>query len=228
VRAMAEFATAEKDYTSIYKLMIGCIVPRPIAFVSTVSLEGVANLAPFSFFNGICYDPPTVIFSVIDREGERKDTARNIEVHPEFIVHIVSEAIAERMNVTCGDYGAHISEFVEAGFTALPGARVHVPRVAEAQVAMECRLARQLRVGNAPHQSSLILGEVLYWHVQDAIFGPKGRIDPEALRAIGRMGGIEYCKTRDRFEMARPVIPDEDPRSIAAYRRMRSPSIPTK
>ena len=223
---MAEFDTSEKDPQFIYKLVIGTIVPRPIAFVSTVSPEGVANLAPFSFFNGVCNHPPTVLFSVVDRKGEKKDTARNVEAHPEFIVHIVSEGIAEKMNVTCGDYGAHVSEFVEAGFTAVPGTRVRVPRVAEAQVAMECRLLRIVDVGHPPDGAHVVFGEVIHWHLQDGLLDSRNRVDADKLRAIGRMGGIEYTRTRDRFSIERPVIPDEDPRSVAAFRRMQRGASP--
>lgn len=220
---MPSFDTTGKDPLSIYKLIIGSIVPRPIAFVSSLGREGVANLAPFSFFNGVCYHPPTILFSAVDRQGEKKDTARNVEEIPEFVVHIVSEAIAERMNVTCGDYGAHISEFQQAGLTAVPSTRVRPPRVAEAQVAMECRLSQIVRVGIAPNQASVIFGEVVHWHVREGILDSRDRVSADALKAVGRMGGIEYTRTRDRFAMDRPVIPDDDPRSIAAYKALRRP-----
>jgi flavin reductase (DIM6/NTAB) family NADH-FMN oxidoreductase RutF len=223
---MPEFDTSAKEPLSIYKLIIGSVVPRPIAFVSSVSPEGVANLAPFSFFNAVCNHPPTILFSVVDRKGEKKDTVRNVEAHPEFIVHIVSEAIAEKMNVTCGDYGAHVSEFVEAGFTAVPGTRVRVPRVAEAQVAMECRLTRIVDVGVPPDGAHVVFGEVIHWHVQDGLLDSRERVDADKLRAVGRMGGIEYTRTRDRFSLDRPVIPDEDPRSVAAFRRMQGGTSP--
>ena len=214
---MAEFASSETETTVIYKLMIGGIVPRPIAWVSTVGADGVSNLAPFSFFNGVSHNPPTVAFSVIDRDGELKDTSRNIEAHAEFIVHIVNESLSERMNITCGDYGAHIDEFAEAGLTPVPGTVVGVPRIVEAQVAMECRVSHLSRIGNPP-TTSHILGEVLYWHIADEVLTEKGRVDANALRAVGRMGGVEYTKTQDRFAIERPVIPAKDPRSIATYR----------
>ncbi|MCZ6554312.1 MAG: flavin reductase family protein [SAR324 cluster bacterium] len=223
---MAEFESAGKDPVALYKLMIGSIVPRPIGFVATIGREGVTNLAPFSFFNGVTFNPPTVLFAAIDRQGERKDTARNVEEVPEFVVHIVSEDIAERMNVTCGDYGAHISEFVEAGLTAIPGTRVRVPRVAEAKVAMECRVTHHLRIGTAPAATSLVIGEVIYWHIDDGVLTESGRVDADKLQAVGRMGGVEYARTLDRFAMDRPVIPDDDPRSVAAYRTGAKPPMP--
>ena len=214
---MADFATSEKDKLELYKIIIGSVVPRPIAFVATMGKDGVANLSPFSFFNGVTYNPPTLAFSVLDRGSEMKDTSRNISANPEFIVHIVSESISEKMNVTCGDYGAHVDEFVEAGFTAVPGTVVAVPRVAEAMVAMECRLMHHIRIGEGTPQTSHILGEVVYWHVDDRLLNERGTVDPDALHAVGRMGGMEYTRTMDRFVLERPVIPAEDPRSIAAY-----------
>jgi len=214
---MAHFACAERESTEIYKLIIGCIVPRPIAFVATRSAAGQPNLAPFSFFNGVCSNPPTLAFSVIDRGTRMKDTSRNIGEHPEFVVHIVSESMAERMNVTCGDYGAHIDEFKEAGLTPVPGTVVDVPRVQEALVAMECRMTHQIRLGAKPPYASHFLGEILYWHLDDTLLLERGRIDPDVLKAIGRMADVEYTRTRDRFRMERPVIGEGDPRSVASY-----------
>lgn len=222
---MADFASAERETTEIYKLIIGCIVPRPIAFVATRSAAGQANLAPFSFFNGVCSNPPTLAFTVIDRGKRLKDTSRNIGEHPEFVVHIVSENMAERMNVTCGEYGAHIDEFKEAGLTPVAGTVVDVPRVKEALVAMECRMTHHIRLGAKPPYASHILGEILYWHVDDAILLERGRIDADALKAIGRMGGVEYTRTGDRFAMERPVVTEEDPRSVSSYLHSRKPAL---
>jgi flavin reductase (DIM6/NTAB) family NADH-FMN oxidoreductase RutF len=182
----------------------------------------VSNIAPFSFFNGVRYNPPTIMFSVNDRAGELKDTARNIEENPEFIVHIVNEALAEKMNVTCGDYGAHVSEFVEAGLQAKPGTRVKIPRVVDAPVAMECKHVKTVRFSGPGGGTSVIFGEVIHWHIADAILGATGRIDADGLRAVGRMGGFDYCRTRDRFTMERPIIADNDPRSVAAWKRVKA------
>lgn len=212
---MVDFAGKDYDPTDLYKLMIGSIVPRPIGWVSTIGNSGQANIAPFSFFNGVTFKPPTVCFSVIDRGKERKDTSRNVAEVPEFVVQIVSEEIAEQMNHTCGDFGAHIDEFAEAGLTPVPGTAVKVPWVREAKVAMECRLTHNLRIGPSTDH---IIGEVVYWHIADEVLIDKAKIDPDRLRAVGRMGGTTYSRTLDRFSIDRPVIPDEDPRSVAAYR----------
>jgi len=213
---MPDFPSSDREPLDLYKLIIGCVVPRPIAWVSTRARDGSPNLAPFSFFNGAGYNPPTMAISVIDRPDGMKDTARNIGEHPEFIVHIVNEEMTEQMNITCGEYGAHIDEFQEAGLTPMPGTVVKVPRIKEALVAMECRMTHHIRLGARPPFTSHILGEVVYWHLAESIVMERGRINPDALRAIGRMGGSEYSRTRDRFVMERPVVPPGDPRSVAS------------
>ncbi len=219
---MAAFASAEKAPVELYKLMIGSVVPRPIAFVATKGADGIPNLAPFSFFSGAGYNPPTLVFSVIDRGEEMKDTSRNISERPEFIVHIVNESLAEAMNVTCADFGAHVDEFGEAGLTAVPGTVVDVPRVAAAPIAMECRMTHHLRLGNSPPRTSHILGEIIHWHFDDGLLDERGRVKADALKAVGRMGGVEYARTMDRFAIDRPVIPADDPRSIAAYQAIKA------
>jgi flavin reductase (DIM6/NTAB) family NADH-FMN oxidoreductase RutF len=221
---MPHFASSDRERSEINKLIVGCVVPRPIAFVATRSAAGQANLAPFSFFNAVCGNPPTLAFSVIDRGNLMKDTSRNIGEHPEFVVHIVSESMAERMNVTCGEYGAHIDEFKESGLTPVPGTVVDVPRVKEALVAMECRLTHHLRLGAKPPYTSHILGEILYWHLDDALLLERGRVNADVLKAIGRMGGAEYARTRDRFAMERPIVTEDDPRSVASYLQSRQPA----
>jgi flavin reductase (DIM6/NTAB) family NADH-FMN oxidoreductase RutF len=192
---------------AVYKLMIGSIVPRPIAFVSTVSTEGRRNLAPFSFFNGVSGDPPVVCFSATFREP-RKDTYLNIQATREFVVNIVSEEIAEQMNLCSGDYPHGTDEFEISGLTPVASDVVSAPRVAESKVSMECRLMQIVEVGGGLHRgggASLILGEVVRFHVEDGL-AENFRVDAEKLHAIGRMGGNEYTRTRDRFEMIRPKV----------------------
>lgn len=216
---MASFHTHEKPGRELYKYIIGTIVPRPIAWVSTRSAAGVPNLAPFSFFNAITFNPPSLAFSPIDRPDGPKDTARNVDEHPEFIVHIVSHDLVERMNDTCAEFGAHVDEFAEAGLTAVPGTVVDVPRVAEALAAFECKVTHHLRFGEQPPHAHHIIGEVLHWHIDDRLLDPEARnpVRPDVLDAVGRMGGIEFARTTQRFEIPRPVIEPEDPRSIAAH-----------
>lgn len=187
-----------------YKLLIGSVVPRPIAFVSTVSSSGVRNLAPFSFFNGVCGEPPIICFSAANRTPP-KDTLLNIQDTQEFVVNIVSEEIAEQMNLSSGEYPPEVDEFQVSRLTAVPSDLVRPPRVLESHVSMECKLQQIVVVSTLPRGASLIIGEVIRFHVDDAIVD-HFRIDPEKLRAVGRMGGNFYSRTRDRFEMIRPTV----------------------
>ena len=185
-----------------YKLLIGLIVPRPIAFVSTISAGGVHNLAPFSFFNAVCANPPVISFASGFRNPP-KDTLLNVRASGEFVVNIVSEEIAEQMNLTSGEYPHGVDEFELSGLTPVPSDIVRPPRVLESPVNMECRLVQIVDVGREPLGGSLVLGEVVRFHIDPAIMDDF-RIDPEKLRAIGRMGGTGYTRTRDRFDMIRP------------------------
>ncbi|RPI09467.1 MAG: flavin reductase family protein [Zetaproteobacteria bacterium] len=196
---------------AVYKLLIGCIVPRPIAWVSTVDADGVNNLAPFSFFMGVCNDPPTLAFSAGPRSGGSgpgtaglKDTVRNLEATGDFVVNVVDDALAERMNRTSGDYPPEVDEFRVAGLTAAPGVKVRAPRVGEAPIGMECRVAQILRVGRGPH--SLVLGEIVYFHLRDDLYDRQaGRIDMHRLKPVGRLAGEMYTHVHDLFELKRPV-----------------------
>ena len=187
---------------NIYKLLIGTVVPRPIAFVSTRSPEGVLNLAPFSFFNVICANPPVVSFACGTRETP-KDTITNVRATGEFVVNIVTEEIAERMNLTSGEYDASVDEFQVSSLTPVCSDLVGPPAVLESPVNMECKVLQIIDVSTRPLGGSLVIGEVVRFHIANAIC-EDFRIDPEKLRAIGRMGGAGYTRTRDRFEMIRP------------------------
>jgi flavin reductase (DIM6/NTAB) family NADH-FMN oxidoreductase RutF len=198
---------AAAGYQNIYKLMVGVIVPRPIAFVSTLSVEGVRNLAPFSFFTAISANPPVICFSPMVRGSDsgRKDTLANIQATGEFVVNVVSEDFAVEMNACSGDYPPDIDEFTVSGLTPVPSDLVKPARVAESRVNMECRLVQVLDVSLKPLGGSLVLGEVLRFHVADELFADF-RVDPDMLRAIGRMGGPTYTRTTDRFNMERPKV----------------------
>jgi flavin reductase (DIM6/NTAB) family NADH-FMN oxidoreductase RutF len=193
----------------IYKLMIGMIVPRPIAFVSSVDAAGVRNLAPFSYFTACSSNPPVVCFCTTVRAGAQphKDTLRNIQATGEFVVNIVSEEFAAQMNMCSADVPPEVDEFALSGLTPLASDLVKPPRVAESKVQMECRLHRIVPVSDKPGGGILVLGEVLRFHVLESLFDDrKGgyKINPDRLLAIGRMGGPTYTRTRDRFEMQRP------------------------
>ena len=190
----------------LYKLMIGSIVPRPIAFVSTISPEGIPNLAPFSFFTGISSKPPLICFCPGPRAAtrDRKDTLRNISMTKEFVVNVVTEEIAEAMNLTSGEYPPEIDEFKLASLTPVSSDLVKPPRVAESPVNFECRLYLAIEFSEEPGGGNLVIGEILRFHVADHIVD-NFKIDPDKLRAVGRMGGpTGYTRTRDRFDMIRP------------------------
>ena len=186
-----------------YRILVGAVVPRPIAFVSTISPEGVYNLAPFSFFNVVCGDPPVVCFSPIWRNPP-KDTIVNIRATGEFVVNIVSEDFADRMNICSGEYPSSVDEFKMSGLTPVESVVVRAPRVRESHVNMECKLMQIVDVSARPMGGSLVIGEVVRFHIDDAVID-EFRIDADKLRAVGRMSGSDYARTRDRFSLVRPA-----------------------
>jgi len=209
--ALVEIDPKSVPPPAVYKILIGCIVPRPIAWVSTVGADGVNNVAPFSFFMGVCSDPPTLAFSSGPRgggsttgAGVRKDTVRNLEATGEFVVNVVDDSLAEQMNLTSGEYPPEVDEFRVAGLTPAAGVKVRAPRVLEAPISMECRVVQILRVGRGPH--SLVLGEIVHFHLRDDLYDrATGRVDMRRLRPVGRLAGEMYTHVHDLFEMKRPV-----------------------
>jgi flavin reductase (DIM6/NTAB) family NADH-FMN oxidoreductase RutF len=203
------FNPAECQPRQIYKLMTGIIVPRPIALVSTMSREGVANLAPFSFFCGVGSNPPTVLFCPALREGasaetgEPKDTLRNVEETGEFVINVVSEAIAAASNAASAEVPPEVNEFLLSGLTAIASEVVRPPRVAESPAQMECKLTQVIYTGHAPASGVIVLGEVARFHVREELV-ENFRVDPDGLDAVGRMAGNSWVRTRDRIELIRP------------------------
>jgi flavin reductase (DIM6/NTAB) family NADH-FMN oxidoreductase RutF len=188
----------------LYKLLIGCVVPRPIAWVSSLSEDAIPNLAPFSFFMAVCNNPPTLAFSSGRREGNNKDTVRNIEYTQDFVVNLVDDGLAEKMNLTSGEYPPEVDEFALTGLTAAPSMQVKAPRIAEAPINMECRVVQILPVGRGPN--SLVLGEIVYFHIRDDLYNPtSGRVDMYNLHPVGRLAGELYSHVHDIFEMKRPA-----------------------
>jgi flavin reductase (DIM6/NTAB) family NADH-FMN oxidoreductase RutF len=188
-----------------YKLMIGSILPRPIAFVSTIDEKGASNLAPFSFFTAISAEPMMVCFSPMRKgtDGSKKDTLINIEKTKEFVINIVSEQIAEQMNRCAGDFDPEVDEFVQSGLTKGKSKAVAPPRVKESLVHLECELHDVLHFGEKAGSGSLVIGKVKHIHVDDALFY-EGKIDSEELKPIGRLAGHMYTKPMtDTFEIIR-------------------------
>ena len=191
----------------IYKLLTGAVVPRPIAFVSTVNAKGRPNLAAFSFFTVVSANPPVVCFSPMVRgSGTRKDTVNNIEATREFVVNIVSEDFAAGMNQTAPEFPPEVNEFEVSGLTPVASDLVKPPRVGESRIQMECKLLQVIHVSDKPLGGSLVLGEVVRFHLAEELGIQNSKIDPGKLNAIGRMGGPTYVRTTDLFDLARPVL----------------------
>lgn len=183
-----------------YKLLVGLVAPRPIALITSIDEQGRVNAAPFSAYNYLCTDPPIVGIGVTNRPGEGhvpKDTARNIRRTGEFVVNVVTEDIAEKMNICATDFPAELSEVELAGFTTAPSEKVKAPRLAEAHAAMECREFTTMEIG----RSRIILGRVVSVFIEDQFVDANGSyVKAEELHAIGRMNGLgNYVRTRDAF-----------------------------
>jgi flavin reductase (DIM6/NTAB) family NADH-FMN oxidoreductase RutF len=183
-----------------YKLLIGLVVPRPIALITSLDEQGLLNAAPFSAYNYFCTDPPIVGIGVTNRTTDvlvPKDTARNIRRTGEFVVNVVTEDIAEKMSICATDFPAEISEVEIAGFSTVPSKKVKPPRLAEAHAALECREFTTMEVG----RSRIILGRVVSIYVEDRFVDPAGPyIKAEEMHAVGRMNGLgNYVRTRDAF-----------------------------
>lgn len=189
-----------------YLLLISTILPRPIAWVSTVSPEGAPNLAPYSFFTGIAANPMSLCFAPVnDRTGRKKDTLVNVEATKQFVVNLASEANAEKMNQTSAAYPYGVSEFEKAGVTALPSLKVKPPRVKESLVSMECELLQVVTLAEGALGGNLVIGRVVHFHCDDSVWNG-GQIRHQDLKNVGRMEGAWYTRTQDAFELPRPEI----------------------
>lgn len=186
-----------------YKLLIGSIIPRPIAFVTTQSESEIVNGAPFSYFNIVSSNPPMVSLAIQRPTSELKDTARNIYGNGEFVVHIVDSENVKKINETAASLPASESEVELANLTLVPSTEIMVPGVREAKVRMECRLVKAIPLGGEGPGSDLFIGEVVQFHVDEAIY-ENGRIDPRGLNAVSRLAGANYATIGDIFEIDRP------------------------
>jgi len=225
---MVEFNPIDVPQRDLYKLLIGAVVPRPIAWVSTISPDGVPNLAPFSFFNGVASNPPSLVFSVSYRESthQPKDTLANLQASGDFVVNMVTEPLATAMNITAGEYPPtamnitageyppEVDEFQRAGLTPIPSIQVSAPRVAESpvqfecrlnQIVFECRLNQIVPIGEGPGSARLVIGTIVYIHIADAIYREPYKIDITAYQPIGRLAGSSYTRVNDLFELQRPA-----------------------
>ncbi|MCJ1886113.1 flavin reductase family protein [Pseudomonas sp. LA21] len=198
------------DFTTLapadaYRWLASTVTPRPIAWVSTLSAEGKSNLAPFSFFQVISDEPPTLMVNTSVRDdGSVKDTLRNVRETGELVIHLVSAAQAEAMNATAAWLPHGVSEIEHAGIATVPSERVKAPRVAAAPVAFECQLAEIIPYPADNPSAYLIFARVLLAHVDDEVMRDERHVDPAKLDLVGRLGGTQYSYTRDTFSMVRP------------------------
>jgi flavin reductase (DIM6/NTAB) family NADH-FMN oxidoreductase RutF len=187
-----------------YKFLIGSIIPRPIAFVTTMSKEGTLNGAPFSYFNIVSSNPPMISLSIGRSGGKQKDTARNIIGTKEFVVHIVDEQNVEKVNITAASLPPELSEIEFANLTPFKSTKISVPGVKEAKIRMECILEHSLELGgSASPGCDLIIGKVVQFHIEDEIY-ENGRINQEGLGAVSRLAGHDYAKIGEVFSIERP------------------------
>lgn len=201
--------SASEEWRPVYRLLTALVCPRPIAWVSTLSRDGVPNLAPFSFFNVVCANPPTVVFCPMwsGPNALKKDTVRNIEQTGEFVIQVVSRNLAEQMNLTSCEVAAGENEFEIGGLTPAPSHKVKPPRVGEALAFLECKLSQVIPVGEGSGSGCMILGEVLFIEIDDQVMDGT-RVSMAKLQPIGRLAGSDYCGVSETFAYDRPT-PEE-------------------
>lgn len=201
--------TAALDSQAAHELLKGCVAPRPIAWISTLSAAGVANAAPYSCFTFVATVPPMVCFSVEPRpDSSKKDTLRNVEHTGDFVVNLVPQELAAAMNASAESFPPDVSEIAKVGLTAAASERVRSPRIAESPVNLECRVERIIDLGRSRH--SLVIGEVLLVHVRDDLYRD-GTIDVARLCPVARLAGNEYCRLGEVFELDRPWLREAKP-----------------
>ena len=204
------FDPNEIPFQETHKLMIGSIVPRPIAFVSTQSKNGKNNVAPFSYFNGVCSKPPTIMFAPARRgwDGEEKDTLINIRDTEEFVVNIVSESFAEKMVMCATDFDSDVDEFEISGLNTADSQKIKPPRVEEAKISFECKLNQIVEIGDGSAGSGfVVIGTIVLFHIDDDIYDD-GRILLNQLEPLGRLAGNWYTRLTDTLKIVRKVKPD--------------------
>jgi len=196
-----EIDPKELKPSQAYDLITGLIVPRPIAFISTLSPDGIPNAAPFSFYNGISTNPPMLAVAIAQPGTEKKATMRNIEATGEFVVNGVDEDLAEGMNRASGNYPSDTNKFVGAGLTPVPSVKVKPPRIGEAPVSLECRVVQVVPLPET--RDVLVIGRILHIYLRDDLI-KKGTFDPGRFRAIGRLGQSSYCWIHEKFTLDKP------------------------
>lgn len=197
---------ARASWIEVYRRLVEVVVPRPIALVSTVDRDGRSNLAPFSFFTVVSANPPLLAFSpqLVGRTGQPKDTLRNVQATRQFVIAVVTEPMAERVNQCSAALSYGSCEFEFSGLTKAPAQQVRAALVAESPVNMECELVEVRSYGSEGGGGNLVVGRLLLLHVDGAVLSPDGAVDPQRLRPVGRMGQDLWVRARDTFPLPRP------------------------
>ena len=202
---------AKHPFSETHKLMIGSIVPRPIALVSTTSNNGINNLAPFSYFNGVCSKPPTIMFAPARRgwDGQEKDTLINIRNTKEFSINIVSEDIGEKMVKCSTDYEKEVDEYSKSGLSPLSSKKIKPPIVSESKISLECILNQIVQIGKEDAGSGfIVIGTIVLFHLDDEVYD-NGRIILDKLQPLGRVAGNGYVRSTNAFDIVRTIKPDD-------------------
>ena len=199
-----QFDPQEIDQKAIYKLLTGAVIPRPIGWISSISPDGIANLAPFSFFNAIGDDPPHVMFSTVRTNDTNKDTLNNVLATKEFVVNMVTEETVERMNLTSQIVAPEVNEFELAGLTPIPSVKVKPARVAESPITMECELVHHYTLENHKYGGATILiGKIVMFHIDDSVLLDDHKIDLNTYKPVARLAGSNYAKLGEIFSIKR-------------------------
>ena len=204
-----KFDPSEISFTEVHKLMIGSIVPRPIAFVSTLSKNGENNIAPFSYFNGVCSRPPTIMFAPARRgwDGKEKDTLINIRDNNQFVINIVSESFAEQMVMCSTDFDSDVDEFEISGLNPVPSNKISPPRLLESKISYECELNQIVEIGEGDAGSGfIVIGTIVLFHIDDDVYD-NGHILLDRLEPLGRLAGNQYTRPNNNLEIIRKVKP---------------------
>jgi len=198
------FDPNELEYTSVYKLLTGSIVPRPIGWVSSVSEDGINNLAPFSYFNAVGEDPPHIMFSTGRGNNTNKDTLNNVLATKQFVVNMVTESLAEQMNSTAQSVSPEVDEFELAGVTPIPSLKIKAMRVKESPITFECELVHHYFLEDHKHGGAcVIIGRIVMMHFDDTVLLDNYKINLETYKPISRLAGANYAKLGELFSIKR-------------------------
>jgi flavin reductase (DIM6/NTAB) family NADH-FMN oxidoreductase RutF len=199
-----QFDPNDLDYTAVYKLLTGSVIPRPIGWISTVDENGINNLAPFSYFNAVGEDPPHVMFSTVRGTNSNKDTLNNVLINKQFVVNMVTEALAEQMNTTAQSVTSDIDEFELAGLTPIPSLKIKPMRVKESPITFECEMVHHYFLENHKQGGAcIIIGRIVMMHFNDEVVVDNYKINLENYKPIARLAGSNYAKLGELFSIKR-------------------------